>query len=91
LEIIKFLADKLARKIGMSAVAARGLIKLSIKDKYGPFKPYEQLTYGDLEQMIEDSLKKRLEEIEIDNLEDLITFLKTELNENQSLITMGAV
>lgn len=91
MEIIKFLADKLASRIGMSPVAARGLIKLSIKDKFGPFKPIEQLTYGDLDQMIEDSLKKRLEEIEIENLEEIIRYLKTELSENQSLITMGAV
>jgi len=91
LEIIKYLADKLAQKVDMTPVAARGLLKLSIKDKVGPFKPYNQLNFEDLEQVIQDSLKERLKDINVENVDEIINFLKKKLTDNQSLITMGSV
>ncbi|MBD3216095.1 MAG: hypothetical protein GF311_26010 [Candidatus Lokiarchaeota archaeon] len=91
MEIITLLAEKLASKIEMTPTATRGLIKLSIKDELGPFKPIEQLDYYDLREMINHSLKKRLEAIKVDNVDLIIKFLEKTLIENQSLITMGSV
>jgi hypothetical protein len=91
LEIITLLAEKLASKIGMTPTATRGLLKLSIKDEVGPFKPIEQLDYDDLMEMINHSLKKRLDAIKADNINLIIEYLAKTLIENQSLITMGSV
>ncbi|TXT64080.1 MAG: hypothetical protein BAJALOKI3v1_260016 [Promethearchaeota archaeon] len=91
MEIITLLAEKLASKIEMTPTATRGLIKLSIKDEVGPFKPIEQLDYDDLMDIINRSLKKRLEAIKVDNVDLIIKYLAKTLIENQSLITMGSV
>jgi len=81
----------LANLINISPPAARGLIKLSIKDEIGPFKPMEQINYEDLKSTIENSLKKRIMKLKIINTIQIINYLLDELNKNQSLITMAGV
>ncbi|MFX0058074.1 MAG: hypothetical protein ACFE85_16320 [Candidatus Hodarchaeota archaeon] len=91
MEIIKLLGNELANKISISPPAARGLIKLSIKDELGPFKPLELINYDDLKTTIQNSLKTRLINLDILNSEKIINYLIDELNKNQSLITMAGV
>ena len=45
MEIIRYLGDKLAEQMSISSPAARGLIKLSIKDELGPFKALTKINY----------------------------------------------
>jgi hypothetical protein len=91
LEVINVLSDKLSQKINISAPAARGLLKLAIKDEVGPFKPYNQLNYEDFKDSIERALKNRLVKLEIKNPQKVIESLMIELKKIQSIITIGGV
>lgn len=91
IEIIKYLGDKLGEKINISPSAARGMLKLAIKDQVGPFKPLSQLNYSNLKLILQNALRERLEKLEIPHYESVIEFLTDELTQNQSLITMAGV
>ena len=91
MEIIKYLGNNLAKKINISPPAARGLLKLAIKDELGPFKPLNQINFNDLKSVIENTLKLRLKKLEIPNSEILVEYLLHQLTKNQSLITMAGV
>ena len=91
MEIIKYLGDKLSQQINISPPAARGLLKLSIKDELGPFTDLNQINYSDLRNVLHNSLKKRLHKLEISNIEYIISYLLNELTLNQSLITIAGV
>ena len=65
------------------------MIKLSIKDEIGPFKPLEKLTYDDFKLVIEKALRVRLVNLDITSTDQITTFLIDELNINQSLITIA--
>lgn len=91
MEIIKLLGDSLSEKIEISPAAARGLLKLSIKDEIGPFKPFEEISYRDLKKTLSNALQARLKKLGVKKRKQLINFLKKELKENQSLITMEHV
>ena len=91
MEIIAYLGNKLAEKIDISPPAARGLLKLSIKDELDPFKPISQITFNELKSVIENALNQRLIKLEISNKDEIIKFMLEELKANQSLITMSKV
>lgn len=91
MEIIKYLGEKLSEKIKISPPAARGLIKLAIKDELGAFKPFNEITFNDLKAVIQNALKIRVERLNVQNVENLINYLTIELTENQSLIIMSKV
>ena len=91
MELIKLLGNQLAEKINVSSPAGRGLIKLAINDELGPFKPLNQLEFIDFKNTIENSLKMRLEKLEISFISEIIDLLLENLTKNQSIITIGAV
>lgn len=91
MEIINVLAEKLGKKIGISPAAARGLLKLAIKDELGSFINYKNLKYEQLESIIENSLRKRLEKLNIENIDQIINYLEDKKKKYQSLITMEKV
>jgi len=91
MEIIKYLGSKLSESIELSLPAGRGLIKLAIKDELGPFHPINQLNYEKLVEVIKNSLKKRLADLNVPNIEDVLDYLLDELNSNQSLITIAGI
>ncbi|MGV9171115.1 MAG: hypothetical protein ACOC44_08245 [Promethearchaeia archaeon] len=88
MEIIKVLGKELAEHIEISPAAARGLIKLALKDEFDPFKPFEEFSYTELKKAIQHSLNSRLKKLQIKNRKKIIKLMKKELKENQSLITM---
>ena len=88
-ELIKYLADCLAKKIHISSEAARGLIKLAIKDEIGAFKPLFQIKFGEFKKVINTSLKARISNMNIENLDSIITYIEEELKNSQSLITLA--
>ena len=91
MEIINYLGNKLSERIEFSPAAGRGLFKLAIKDRLGPFYPLSQLNYDKLVDVIKNSLKSRLIGLNIPNIEDVLGFILNELNLNQSLITIAGV
>ncbi|MEJ2293907.1 MAG: hypothetical protein P8Y23_03995 [Candidatus Lokiarchaeota archaeon] len=46
-----------AERLYISPPAARGLLKLVIKDGFGPFKPLEQLTFNDYKGVLRNEVK----------------------------------
>jgi len=91
LEIIKFLGDKLANKINISPPAARGLLKLAIKDELGPFKPISEINFNNFKSVMKNSLRLRLIKLDIPNIDILIEYMLYHLTKNQSLTTMARV
>ncbi|MFX1236192.1 MAG: hypothetical protein ACFFAS_07460 [Promethearchaeota archaeon] len=91
MEIIRYLGEKLATHIGISPTAARGLLKLSIKDELGPFTDFTKLNLIDLCRVINKSFKNRLIKLEISEYQTIINMMIEELTLNQSLITLGGV
>ena len=91
MEIIHYLGNILAEKINISPTAARGLLKLSIKDELGPFIKFELIQFNNLEKAIKNSLRSRLDKLIDQDTEEIIELLLKELTENQSLITMANV
>ena len=89
MEILNLLASIISKEISISYPAARGLLKLSIIDKFGPFKPLKEIKYSDMTSVVNDSLKDRLVELNIGDYKKLILFLTNELKNNQSLFTIG--
>jgi hypothetical protein len=91
MEIINILGEKLSLKVKISPPAARGLLKLAIKDEIGPFKPFNQLNYEDYKDSIENALKIRLEKLDIKKPQKITDYLMVELRKIQSIITIGGV
>jgi hypothetical protein len=89
--IIYYLGDLLSEKIGISTSASRGLIKLSIKEEFGPFKPISDIGLKDYQDVINNSLKLRLQNLKISNFEEIVNLLLKELITHQSLVTMEKV
>jgi len=88
-EILNLLASIISKEISISYPAARGLLKLSIIDEFGPFKPLKELKYSDMTSVVNVSLKDRLIELNVGDYKKLILFLTNELKNNQSLFTIG--
>jgi len=91
MEIIKYLGDILGKEISISPPAARGLLKLAIQDQFGPFKALTELELNDFKNIIKDSLKKRLIDLDIKAYEKILSLIKNELILNQSLITITLI
>lgn len=91
MEIIRYLGDLLATEISISPPAARGLLKLAIKDQLGPFKKHAEIDLKDLQHVIKDSLSKRLIELEVTDPEKIIDLIENELILNQSLLTITKI
>ncbi len=90
-EIIHYLSTHLSKMIHISPLAARGLIKLAIKDQMGPFFDFNQITFQELITTIKDSLKSRIKRFQITNSDEITVKLEQELILNQSLIEMSKV
>lgn len=88
MEIINYLGEFLSRSINISPPAARGLLKLAIKEELGPFKPLEQVNYKDFKLVINNSLKQRLFKLEVHETSLIIEILLDKLSKFQSLISM---
>ena len=91
MEIINILADHLAKSINISLPATKGLLKLAIKDQLGPFKSLYRLDFEDLKNTVYNSLKQRLINLGIPNIDSLIEGLYKQLIEKQSLITLSKI
>ena len=91
MQIINHLGEILSKKIQISATASRGLIKLAIKDEIGPFVPFNQITLKDYQVIIRNSLKKRLQRLNVENFEEIIELLVNELITHQSLVLMEKI
>ena len=90
-DIISFLGERLSGKIKKAVMPTTGFIRLSIKDEFGSDVNTKKLTYKDFKQVIQNSLKQRLKNIKVANLDTVIQEMLTDLQDNQSLLTMMTV
>jgi hypothetical protein len=86
IKIIETLAFKLANEINMSPLASRGLLKLCLKEELGPFKPFEKVSYQELEKTLYNSLNNRLERLKITRRNEIVKNLIENLKESKSEI-----
>jgi len=91
MQIINHLAEVLSKKINISATASRGLIKLAIKDEIGPFMPLNIIGLKEYKAIIHSSLKRRLQNLNVENIEEIIELLLDELITHQSLVLMEKI
>ena len=91
MEIISYLGEYISNSINISSPAARGLLKLALKEELGPFKPLEQINYRGFKLTIENSLKKRLLKLDLKQTDVIIEILLDKLVKFQSLISMSNI
>ncbi len=91
MEILNYLGNILSEKLIISPPAARGLVRLAIKDELTLFKPLTEANFEDMKSVIKNSLHKRLIELDIQEAASLTQLLLDELVKNQSLFTMSLV
>ena len=91
MQIIYYLGDILSKKIDISPSASRGLLKLSIKDEFGPYEPLNSLGLTHYQNVVKNSLKKRLVDLKVKDFENLVKLLLEELMKHQSLLTMEKI
>jgi len=89
--IINYLAEFLSKEIDISIPAARGMIKLAIQEEFNPLQYSRPLNYGNLKDIIHNSLKERIKKLNIENIEVIILNLSNHLIEGQSLVTMAII
>lgn len=89
--MFRYLSNILSEELHLSLPASAGLIRLAIKDQFGPFKPIEHLNFKDYKIICNNSLKARLQKIKLINVEQIIERLEIKLVQNQSLIIMETV
>ncbi len=83
---VSFLGEKLAIEINIEPIAGKGLIRLAIKDDLGEA---QDINIQKLRKVIKNGLKNRLEKINVENVNSVITKLDSLLISNQSLFTIG--
>ncbi len=90
-EIINYLGTQLAQMIKISPLAARGLIKLAIKDQLGPYFQFETIKFQELKVTIKNALKLRIQKFKDIETDKIIKKMEEELISNQSLIAMSNI
>jgi hypothetical protein len=89
--MFRYLTNILSEELQLTPPASAGLIRLAIKDQFGPFKPIEQLNLKDYKIICNNSLKERLQKIKVINAENIIERIEIQLIQNQSLIIIEIV
>ncbi len=88
MNITNFFGEFLAQLTERRPLACKGMIRLAVLDKF-PEKTPEQLNYNELKDIFETTLKQRLENVSISNIEKISKDIILYLVRNQSLLTMA--
>jgi len=85
---IEYFGDLLSKKIGKENLVGRGLLLYSIQDEVGSI---DVLNLDILKRAFQNSLKIRLGQSNIPNVDKISDEMVKELLQKQSLLTIGAV
>lgn len=88
MNITNLFGEYLAELLGKRPIACKGMIRIAVKDRYSDKTP-EQLDYKELKEVFNTTLKQRLENIAIPNINEISQSLISYLLKNQSLLTMA--
>ena len=86
MDVVKFLGPKLSSLIGKDVLPCKGLIRFAIKDAG---KNPTLLTYKDINEIVNKELKIRLDQVNIPELDQVISQLNKIIIKNQSVFTMS--
>ena len=88
MNITNFFGEHLAKLTERRAMACKGMIRLAVLDKF-PEKTPDQLRYTELKEIFGTTLKERLENVSVPNVEQISNEIVSYLVKNQSLLTMA--
>ena len=86
MDFVNFLGPKLSVLIGKDVLPCKGLIRFAIKDAG---KNPTFLTYKEINEIVNNELKTRLDQVNIPDLEQVISELNKFVIKNQSVFTMS--
>ncbi len=86
MDIVNFLGPKLSALISKDVLPCKGLIRFAIKDAG---KNPNSLTYKDINEIVNNELKIRLDQVNIPEIDQVILELNEILINNQSVFTMS--
>jgi hypothetical protein len=89
-DLVSYLGDYLAKLIGKSPSAVKGLILLSIQSELGEGVIYV-MKLKQISTVINGALKRRLESMGIDKVGEIVNNLSSKMIEDQSLLMMLAI
>ncbi|NHI93511.1 MAG: hypothetical protein EAX96_13570 [Candidatus Lokiarchaeota archaeon] len=82
----EFLGKILAEETGKKLIHCSGMIRLAFKDAN---KDPDTPIYKEIKEVIENYLKKRLDNVKIQNSDGIIRKLVSELTKNQSIFSLA--
>ena len=86
--ITNFFGDYLANLTERKPMVCKGMIRLAVLDKF-PEKTPEQLSYHELKDIFNTTLRQRLDNVSIPNVEQISEDIIRHLVKSQSLLTMA--
>ena len=86
MDAVNFLGPKLSALISKDVLPCKGLIRFAIKDAG---KNPNLLTYKDINEIVNNELKIRLDQVNIPEIDHVISELNKIVIENQSVFTMS--
>ena len=86
MDIVNFLGPKLSALISKDVLPCKGLIRFAIKDAG---KNPNSLTYKDINEIVNNELKIRVDQVNIPEIDQVILELNEILINNQSVFTMS--
>ncbi len=86
--ITNFFGEFLATLTEKKPMSCKGLIRLAVQDKF-PGKTPEQISFNDLKDVFNTTLKERLDNVSTPNTEQISHDIISLLVRNQSLMTMA--
>ena len=88
MDVVNFLGPKLSVLIYKDVLPCKGLIRFAIKDAG---KNSTLLTYNDINEIVNNELKIRLDQVNIPELDQVISQLNKIIIKNQSVFTMAII
>ena len=86
--ITNFFGEYLANLTERKPMVCKGMIRLAVLDKF-PEKTPEQLSYHELKDIFTTTLKQRLDNVSIANVDQISADIIRYLVKSQSLLTMA--
>jgi len=86
--VTNFFGEYLASLTEKETRSCKGMIRLAVLDKF-PGKTPEQISFNELKEVFNTSLKERLDNVSTPNTEQISQNIASYLVKNQSLLTMA--
>ena len=89
--VIYIFSEILSKKVDKDLIPTAGLMRLAVKDTFPNKVDYTELNFKEALQVFAKGLKERLEILSIENVDEIVEEMISELKKHQSLFTMARV